>query len=184
MISPSVARMPLLSASVCPRSFSDTQRTVALKRSSTARVSSVLPPSITTCSSSGTPCVATLRIVRSMKRPWLNDGVMMLTFTRSGFPGPCPAPCGPGLAEGVPVFLRHPPGVAEFGRAPEPGTTSPARRAGSLTSSSIAVAICAGTRGSNRIAAPVAISGSEVALLHATATPAAIASITGIPKPS
>ena len=42
----------------------------------------------------------------------------------------------------------------------------------------MASAICVGTRGSNIIAAPAATSGSAVVLLHATGTPAAMASIT------
>ena len=41
-----------------------------------------------------------------------------------------------------------------------------------------------GTRGSNRIAASPATSGSDVTLLQATGTPVAIASTTGRPKPS
>src|SRR5215212_6370806 len=83
-MSPLARLNPFISASVCPSSFSLTQKASWSEYfSMISTVPSVEPPSMMMYSRLGYPCSSTLLIVASMYRPWLNEGVTTDIFGQS-----------------------------------------------------------------------------------------------------
>src|SRR5215212_6442205 len=83
-MSPLARLNPFISASVCPSSFSLTQKASWSEYfSMISTVPSVEPPSLMMYSRLGYSCSSTLLIVASIYRPWLNEGVTTDIFGQS-----------------------------------------------------------------------------------------------------